>query len=282
MPNRVFNYTDNFQLNLYINQLVTKLDIDLDIDDYCKNEKFKKLKSSPSKISISYVEYYSDWLIEKYVIGQKRLEKIYGPYALGIERELTDNELSESSLFNYICENYNENEKRNENSNELLHYFYRNKNEENCSGKYGLIRRLKEWGIDVDKFNNKRERLKLFYFLYCFEHENNMKLMPFLGNPTLENVDNSIVNNDTKNGKLMLQLKKNISKEISSEFISEARQLIITIVQKSEDLINNLFTMINSSYINHTKLSELQRIDKYLDEFIYRYNINSKEVGAEL
>ena len=38
-----------------------------------------------------------DWAIEYYLIGQERLEKIYGCYDLRIHRELTNKELQQIS-----------------------------------------------------------------------------------------------------------------------------------------------------------------------------------------
>ena len=59
--------------------------IDIDADDYMKNPGWKKFEQGV--VAHGFYEQES-WWIEKHIVGQARLERIYGPYMLGITRKL--------------------------------------------------------------------------------------------------------------------------------------------------------------------------------------------------
>lgn len=48
--------------------------------------------------------------------------------------------------------------------------------------KDGLADRLKELGINVTAFSDESEKVRLLFFLYCFENGNSMYLKFFLVN----------------------------------------------------------------------------------------------------
>jgi hypothetical protein len=170
-------------------------------------------------------------LVEKYLIGDKHMRKVYGPYVLGADSALPKEQLTYKALYDEL------NIRIGIQSPEQ--YIHRN---QNSAGKeqLGLIARLKRLGIDIDKYSNQLDKFKLLYFFAWFEAKNNVKLRSFLGNPTLENVDNSLVNDKTKNGELMVELKKNIEKELSKEYIIECKLCLGNIAKEWTD--NMLYT----------------------------------------
>ena len=77
----------------YMRTRIEELGIDLSSDDYINDPKFKELfRSFVTEDMASVTE---AWWVEKNFVGQERLEKIYSPYAFGIERELSKEELKD-------------------------------------------------------------------------------------------------------------------------------------------------------------------------------------------
>lgn len=74
--------------------------IDLNNDDFIYNNKYEKY-SNEFIIGVEKTSITLKWYIEKYLIHNSRLEKLYGSvYCMGIERELT----KEEEKFDYFCE----------------------------------------------------------------------------------------------------------------------------------------------------------------------------------
>ena len=189
--------------------------------DYWKQPEFEQLKRE--MVAGTY-GWDMAWMVEKTLVGQKRLEEIYGPYWLGIERKLTPEECRQSAWFKSLCDwEERQNDKAVSEEN-VWKYFFRDGGEKNPS-QMGLVPRLKRWGFDVDAFIDERDeqsKIKLLYFLYCFENKKRedgktVRLTKLLENPITENVDDSIVGRQTKNGELMQELKCHIAREVPED-----------------------------------------------------------------
>lgn len=217
--------------------------IDIHSDEYYKNEKFKMLEKEYIPVGIWVTK---SWWIEKNIVGQERLKKIYGIYAMGIEHEYIKEELKNSAWMDELADKYYESKIKTKEEfartrKDVEQYFFRKGKKE--SDGVGLVERLKKLGFDIDKFNHsnvKVEKVKLLYFLYCFEFENKVKICPFLGNPTLENVDNTIIGDETKNGELMACLKNNLLKEIDWDYVQQVKDSIYGIATQWEELIRRV------------------------------------------
>lgn len=274
MKNEFVYYTGNMQQDIILNCKVDELKengVDLIHDDYYKHPEFIKLRQK----YIIGLGISVDWMIEKYVVGQDRLEKIYGCYDLRIERELTENECQRSTwfsslsdLFPTLCRS----------GYDIYQYFYRNKDGQNIDERKGLVGRLRDWGLDIDQFDNKSEKIRLLFYLYCFEVNHNVKLASFLKNPTLENVDNSLVGDITRNGELMAELKNTISKAISTDFIQHAKKTISYIPLQWQTQMAKIH-MIASNSPKKIFTRELVRIDAYLDLMLKQSSISNKKGG---
>ena len=197
-----------------------KIDITKDDYDEQHNGAFHKLDKIfvvEDRKSIT-----ESWFVEKYIVGQVRLETKYGCYAMGIDRKLTSEELKLESLYDDLNIRFEDSDaERNIGRND---------------DKPGLIQRLKtKINFDIYDFpNEQRSRLKLLHLLYVFERENNVELIVFLTKPSLENVDNIMAADYTKNGYLMSKLKRNLVKEIDSDFVFELNQTIVRVVTEWE------------------------------------------------
>ena len=241
----------------YMRKRIKKLGIDLSSDDYPNNSKFKELfKSFVGEDTVPVTE--ARW-IEKNFVGQKRLEKIYSPYAFGIERKLSKEELQEHVWQKVLADRYPE---KNRTQKDIWKYFYRNEGGDNDSKK-GLIKRIEKLGFYLNDFENNQDKVKLLFFLYCFEVENNVQLVPFFSKPSIENVDESFVGLETKNGALMAYLKRNIAKELPKGYAALVRDTIVAIGQQWEKQLEKIVIRVDYS-INGEYLSELKRISRQL------------------
>ena len=241
----------------YMRKRIKKLGIDLSSDDYPNNSKFKELfKSFVVEDTVPVTE---AWWIEKNFVGQKRLEKIYSPYAFGIERKLSKEELQGHVWQKVLADRYPE---KNRTQKDIWKYFYRNEGGDNDSKK-GLIKRIEKLGFYLNDFENNQDKVKLLFFLYCFEVENNVQLVPFFSKPSIENVDESFVGLETKNGALMAYLKRNIAKELPKGYAALVRDTIVAIGQQWEKQLEKIVIRVDYS-INGEYLSELKRISRQL------------------
>ena len=246
-----------------------RLEIDISNDDYHLKGNFKYLDKEYvwDKIYIS-----KSWWIEKNLVGQERLKKIYGIYALGIEHNYSEPELKRSAWMGNLADKYAEAKIRSEDfirtEKDVEQYFYRKySNTEDSVQELGLVERLKRLGFDIDKFNGPKagvERIKLLYFLFEFEFKKKIKLYPFLSNPSFENIDNNIVRDKNRNGELMAYLKNNIMKEIDIDYIAELEKTLGLVIDRWEEQI--FFVKNYASITNDIMFLE----DSYSDlEWVY-------------
>lgn len=123
--------------------------------------------------------------------------------------------------------------------------------------KKGLVYRLQKLGIDIEKFSDNGEKVKLLFFLTLFEKSEGVELLPFLANPTLENVDNSVVGGFTKNGELISKIKRNIEKEISHRYIKEARGILADIALQWQKVMEFVLFQLD---VDESNIKELERM----------------------
>jgi len=267
LENEIPNYTESMQLNMILGMEVKKLrelGVDIKDDNYYKSPHFLRLSDG----YIYGLGMATDWAIEKYVVGQKRLEKIYGCYDLRIERELTAKEAKESNWYRDLADRYPElcrDEKA------IRQYFKRSQK--------GLIARLEDIGIDLNVFDDQSAKIRLLYFLYCFQTEYKIEWIPFFKNPTLENVDNSLVNERTRNGKLMAELKRSISRGISNDFTKLAKNCIFDIVHRWEQMMFKV-SYLSEPVHNHSMLPKLELIDAWMEFIIKNVSLDGEKSGT--
>lgn len=213
-------------------------EIDILKDDYIKNVKFQEFEK---EYVFDQRVMQASWWIEKNLVGQERLKKIYGIYAMGVEHEYTDDELKNSVWMKDLADKYKESKIKKTDFartvKDVEQYFKRS----DKSGEAGLIERLKKLGIDIDEFKDpkaKEQRVKLLHFLFGFEFENKVKISAFLSNPSLENVDNGIVGDITRNGELMAYLKNNVEKECDEDYVVEVKRALYRIADEWEKEIH--------------------------------------------
>lgn len=240
----------------YMQHRLKELGIDITKDDYVDDPKFQEL--TKGFICGDGETVTEAWWIEKNLVGQKRLECIYSPYMFGIERKLREDELKDSVWQNVLAERFSGDKPRT--VKDVWHYFYRNEGNEEDSKK-GLIKRLEKIGFYLDDFPTDQDKVKLLFLLYCFENKYHVQIVPFLSNPSMENVDESFVGKATKNGDLMSYLKRNISRELPKEYVNRVRDTLIFIGQSWEVQLEKIIIQLDYS-VQGEYLQSLKRISQ--------------------
>lgn len=258
-----------------IQSKLDRLGIDISKNDYMKNPNFAEFKKGFVAGNIEEGTVTEAWWVEKNLVGQKRLEEIYGPYWFGMQRKLSKEELDEKVWFEVLANRYPD---KNRTYKDIWRYFYRDEGEDDDSKK-GLIRRLEKLGFYINNFPDNQDKVKLLFFLYCFEIENNVQLSVFLGNPTLENVDNSFVGDETKNGALMSDLKRTIKREINPTYSRMVLTFLTNIGVSWEEQLKKIMVRVDYSLEGKYK-DDLKRISKELQQNMYR-NISGGEPLTE-
>lgn len=226
--------------------------IDIKNGDYRTNPDFIKLNEGYISELGRYVT--GAWWVENHLVGQERLEKLYGPYDMRVHRKLLPEETKEEVLFSLLADKY---EDKSRTPKDIYRYFYRNEEKEET--KLGLFKRMKKIGFDWDRFGKDDKRIKLMYFLYCFELENKVKIGAFLGNPTLENVDNLCVGLSHKNSQLMSKLKRGVAMDINPIYQAAVNNALVAIATHWEEQIRKIIAYLDFS-INDSYLETLRRI----------------------
>lgn len=241
----------------YMKKRLKEMGIDLSTDDYINNPKFQELyKSYVTEDGGAVTE---AWWVEKTFVGQKRLEKIYTPYAFGITRKLSEDEQKPEVWYKVLADKYPH---KNRTPKDVWRYFKRDEGGEEDSRK-GLIKRLEKLNFYIDDFADDQDKIKLLFLLYCFEVEKNVQIVPFLSNPSIENVDDGFVGLDTKNGELMAYLKRNVAKELPQGYAAYVRDCLIAIGKQWEEQLEKIIIRIDYS-LNGEYLSELKRIARQM------------------
>lgn len=183
------------------------------------------------------------WFIEKYMIGLERVEAKYGCYLMGIERQLTKEELDWEYLYSDLDERYpGSDAKRNITRNE--------------TDKPGLLIRIKDaFGFDMisDFPNEQRARMKLVYLLYCFERDFNVEFTSYYKNQTLENINDIIVNEKTKNGQLLEYLRRHLVRELKVDYIRYVNVSCTKMIEDWEKQLRDLMFKLDTLVTRDTK-----------------------------
>lgn len=217
-----------------------KLKIDISKDDYDTQNKEAFRKLDYIFVSEGGRMISESWFIEKYLIGQERLEEKYGCYMLGIERKLSADELNWNNLYGYLDNKYpGSDAKRNITR----------------TDKSGLLVRIRDtFGFELSEFpNQQQDRMKFVYLLYCFERDFNVEFTTYLNNPTLENVNDIIINCNTKNGYLMEYLRRRLTRELSPVFLNKCNTCCCKMIEEWEAELQKLMFKLDTLVTRDTR-----------------------------
>lgn len=232
---------------------LTENNIDLDSDKYMENEAYKRLKEeivflwdniTVTKGAIIYKEFISDSI----------KERVNGIYSLGYSDRNHPEKYTIDELCDYIVANLLSEQDMDK---DIKTYFERNKTGNNNDKKNGLIRRLFDWGIDLEKYNDIDKIKVLYYFFYlekiAFVKENpigpflktdRINIFQMLNNPTLENVYSSEYK--TQNGDIIFKIKNDLFLEIPLYEMQYYNHCIMYAIRKIDDIINDSYKLLKS------------------------------------
>lgn len=126
---------------------------------------------------------------------------------------------------------------------------------------------MKLLGFDVDAFPDDSNKIRLLYHLFFFEHDNNLKLVSFLGNPTLENADNSFGGGVTRNGMLLRKLKMPIYPRLKKDYVQWVTAGLILITAHWQEQIKKIRIYVDMANIDN-RIEDLERIDAWLEGYM--------------
>lgn len=252
--------------DLSLKECLLKRGINIDDKNLFNNPKYKELKSEyincPVEMFVT-VDYY----IEKYLLSQEQINKMkQGYFDINVDKKLQLERITASDLYEEI--------------------FYEDilgksqKEADKCNmerirqkvegTKSGLKLKLKKsFNFDFNKFEGQEyEKLKLIKLLYRV-HEKNSRLYDVLGNPSLEGVDNTVLNYESVYGNIIALLKNEVMKEVDKEFIRNGKYTIYNVCKDWEIVIQSVYLKL---FDLDKKLltDELDRIDKFMSYLLYR------------
>jgi len=199
------------------------------------------------------------WNLEKELVGEKRIKEIYGIYGMGIENNLPKNALEHKVWTTALADKFPYLERSNLDIERII---YR---DELGSGKRGLISRMKSLGVDMSQFQEDSKWVKLVFFLYCFEEENNINLASLFKKPTLENADNIIVGDNTRNGEYIHRIRYNLMKEIDDIYIDAVGETIDVLGVHTNMVVKGLMQMdYNEMQEKYNCLKEMRDKSAYM------------------
>lgn len=238
---------DEFKRNM--KEYLLDNDVDIYDDNYKKTEAYIKIKDQ--YIYAGYNGFISlEEFIERYLLTKSELLDIYESiYDLGNPYELEDDECEDTALAEEIISVL---ELAKEYVDVEIEDFI-----ENLYKKGGLIDRLKKYlDFDLEEFeksNNRfnSERCKIIYFFYMMDHKkskkNKMKIniLMMLGRPSMENIDNTLLNMKTYNGMLVKSIKESFGKEISLTMKSNIKWGVHSIISEWDGILCNAMLLMD-------------------------------------
>ena len=283
--------------DLIVDDYICKLKesgVNFDDESYRESEEFKKLKDQ-----YLYHDLPLDWAIERKAVSPELLAKIYGKYALGVNTQLSDEELQPDSLINYIAgehlktgkaidkKDYDElnsvqktflknyHSKRNY----ISEYLFRRRNTNNKTKS--LVEILDDFGVNTTAFDEKADLYRLLYFLYDIENPFDgsdylsINLDKLLNTPSIESTDLSELEMKTIHGKVIRTIKTGLVKAIEIPFVAKTRQLLIKVQVAWDDLesilsYNCLFNKINN-VAKHQIISNINNCLRLFEELAIKH-----------
>lgn len=255
----------------YYEKELKKHDIDISKDDYREqnNGAFKYFDDCP--VLGEPVSCMASWFIEKNIVGQERLERIYGKYALGISRKLDGDELNIVGLANEIVRITADPFE------DIMRKISRN------DGHDGLVERLKSrFNFDFNDFincgngcsNYKREKLKLLNLLYFTEKDYSINIFDYLNKPSSEDIETTFNLNKNFNGDITKHLKRNIDKELDSAYRNKVMVTCCAIAKEWNDLLKQLRNNAYVLYVDMDKTNEIRNVYYRIKEYVESINLN--------
>ena len=182
-----------------------ELGIDITKDDYLiqNSGAFKSFEKEIIANSNGLV-ISAAWFIEKYMVKEDLLEKIYSPYDMRITRNLTFEEMNQEKFADALAGRYMDADIT--------------RNIKRTGDKSGLLERLCKVGFDLRDFEGEEtEKHRLLFLIYCFERDNRCTIVEYFSKPSYENREDNQFYVKNRNGELTHYLKSKLEMQIPPE-----------------------------------------------------------------
>lgn len=225
--------------------------VDIHYCYYKSSNNYLKIKDARVITNNLYIMPLEEF-IERYLLSEQKVIKTYESiYEMGNPYKFDDEECEDIAVANEIRDNELMSNKIEHTSEEIVNNFVR---------PGGLIERLNtNLGFDLESFSKKDkkykcERCKILYLFYTLEktyaHTNVLML---LGNPSMENIDNSFMGKQTHNGEIIKLIKESLEKELLLETKEKIRKNIAYISQTWDKVLENAYYLMDFMYENECK-----------------------------
>ncbi len=254
--------------------------VDFESPNYVKSPSFIELKDRCFDYSLGLTV---SWVVENLAVSQNVLNSVYGPLSMcarGYGKEfyskkylldyIADSDRPEiyKDFFKNIPEGYDSD----------LYFFRKNGN------KLGVKHKLKEWGVDVDLFDDKESELKLYFLIFLVEHHpvflkkyntqaggqnKYLNIFKFLNNPTTENADRRDIGINSVNMEIIHFLKSETIKGISFSYAESVKKTFEKITEEWNILsffLNN-YMIKNPHYKKEDVYNALKELETFCDNF---------------
>ena len=211
--------------------LLINYEIDILSPDYRQTEGYKREADALIRID-EYSLMAMDEYIEHFLLDKHNVYDLYESiYSMGNPYELTEDECTDEAVAKAIIQI--EGKEGEWFVEDLAKTFTR---------KGGYIQQLKEHlQIDLDSFDNRKirnchDRAKILFFIYTLKKAySEVNILQMLGNPYMENIDNSFLGWKTSNGDYVKYVQHEIEKEIAPELKTNVRKATSLVVDSWGD-----------------------------------------------
>lgn len=232
--------------------LLTK-GIDIHDPDYKLSSRYKLIQSNLIFGCSDFGSMSLDEFIERFLLSEQEVGSTYenkSIYEMGNPQRLTDNQCEDISVAKEIITRYHTSIKEEDVEAEADDFVKK------FSRKGGLLDRLKKsLQFDLNAFdkNNeryKKERCKIIYFFYVLENDTykGYNILKLLSKPSMENIDNALLNIFTCNGLIISTIKVSLEKELSMQIKGQIKKEVGEIVTKWDDILSNAYLLMDFLY----------------------------------
>lgn len=251
------------EITRIIKEELIKDKIDFSVSEYYCSPKYRKYRIKYLKnYGYGFISY--DYYIEKVMLRDKNIKK--GKYDIGTKCNLRRSDLKYDNLYWEIVNEEQEKYEQGKRDKPSTFGSVKSKFTENSS-KGGLINQLKEiLHNDLKKFD-KLEKLKLLKLLYRFSKDNyygqKINLMQMFKNPSMENIDKTILDEFNMNGEIIAILKGELKKEINLSKVIQMNSMLHKLTNAWENLLK-----IAGRYVVDNNVQDLERLAIFIEDKI--------------
>lgn len=227
---------------------LSSYNVDIHNHYYKSSENYLKVKDTRIVINSPYSMPLEEF-IERYLLSEQEVIKTYESiYEMGNPYKFDDKDCEDIAVAEEIILNEPVDKESEKTIEEIVNNFVRPR---------GLIDRLNTYlGIDLESFPNKdkkykRERCKILYLFYTLEKKYaHTNVLMLLGNPSMENIDNSFIGMQTHNGEIIKLIKESLEKELPLATKEKIKKDIARISTTWDAVMENAYYLMDFMYEN--------------------------------